>query len=214
MKRSLKFFKKGAQGRLASQAEAPDDANLARASVRWENALRNKLPFGRVARALHAGARGTCQGGQRPDHGTVFLVQSMLQFVRANGTCDQVPEVKILFQEGRDATLFKADLQVFCDFTGPIAKGITCLEASDLSPSDVFCAVLSVQATLAETLTEHDNHLDPEECRHIRQSANARWTQQVNPAADDQLKNKSDDIFQSAFLLDPRMLSLGWRDRG
>jgi hypothetical protein len=67
-------LQKVAQGRLASQAEAPDDANLARASVRWENALRNKLSFGRVARALHAGARGTCQGGQRPDHGTVFLV--------------------------------------------------------------------------------------------------------------------------------------------
>jgi hypothetical protein len=103
---------------------------------------------------------------------------------------------------------------VFCDFTGPIAKGITCLEAGDLSPSDVFCVFLSVQATLAETLTEYGQHLDAEERRHIRQSANARWTQQMSPAIEDQLKDKSGDIFQSAFLLDPRMLSLGCKDRG
>jgi hypothetical protein len=103
------------------------------------------------------------------------------------------------FITGFASTVFEGELTRFCDVLSPAAKAIKCLESSQSTAADVFLFMLAIAASYKEFLSSGAQGLPIEDQEAIRCSINYRFRQQID--------DNSYDIYFSAFMLDPRMLT-------
>lgn len=138
------------------------------------------------------------------------VLPAIKDLVKEDANLIQVSHVSILmivcsFESNKNAQVkailaptaipqLSADLELYTELTEAPAKAITCLESSQLSPSDVYIAMLAINASLAEKLK--DAPLSDTEKEIIRTKTTMRYDQQIN--------HNTHDVYFTSCVLDPR----------